>query len=391
MAGIQVSTYDIIEHIYRTGTNNLNGVDTYNRIFTDEQNDHLRSFEQTQTLKWKTTNERIKIAKENTGRAMQEKQKKFLHYSCVVECTKETSAIDVYESIGKWLENELGTIVYNVSIHRDEGHLIRKDNKDISLVSGRNCFLNPSDEKLYYDKNFTKIIDMSEYIVKKNYHAHIEFSGLRADGSSIAKQAFCDRKMLDEWKKRGKIGKAPEFEFQRIGTNNWGSYFQKMQRELLNKRLFYCGKELLKDTFTKEQEKINLHNLKPNEIKDFFFLRSEIERRRLGECDLSKEQERRFELLSKKCGYDIVESKKENDYLKGDIKSLENFIEELKDDWYFKEDKIHNELDKLLKNFEEYDDFANLYILDKFDLLKKHIDDLLCYAPTNKKRFIDRQ
>ena len=71
-----------------------------------------------------------------------------------------------------------------MAIHRDEGKLISKID-GTELYSGKDFYLNTENKKFYFDKQFTKEIDLKDYEIVKNYHAHIEMMGLDKDGNAI--------------------------------------------------------------------------------------------------------------------------------------------------------------------------------------------------------------
>ena len=88
------------------------------------------------------------------------------------------------EKIKDELEKVFDTKVFQMAIHRDEGKIKHKVSGDY-LVSGTDFFLNPKDNNLYYDKKYTKPLNLQDYEIEKNYHAHIEMMGLKSDGKAI--------------------------------------------------------------------------------------------------------------------------------------------------------------------------------------------------------------
>lgn len=107
--------------------------------------------------------------------------------SAVVNLEKHHTLEDL-ESIKIYLEKEFGTKVFQMAIHRDEGKLVNKENPNLTLISGKTFFLNPKDEKLYGEKDFKNLINMKEWNIEKNYHAHIEMLGIDEDGNSLRKK-----------------------------------------------------------------------------------------------------------------------------------------------------------------------------------------------------------
>ena len=92
------------------------------------------------------------------------------------------------EKIKDELEKEFDTKVIQMSVHRDEGKLINKENEDLKLVSGKDFFLNTKDNELYFDSKFTKKINMNEWKIEKNYHGHFEMLGLDSQGFTLRKK-----------------------------------------------------------------------------------------------------------------------------------------------------------------------------------------------------------
>jgi len=118
---------------------------------------------------------------ERTGQKLQKKT--VTQLSAIVNLEKHHTLRDL-EPVKKFLENKFGTKVFQMAIHRDEGKLISK--KDgTELYSGKDFFLNIKDNQLYFDKKFTKKIDIQDYEIVKNYHAHIEMLGLDEEGNAI--------------------------------------------------------------------------------------------------------------------------------------------------------------------------------------------------------------
>jgi hypothetical protein len=74
-----------------------------------------------------------------------------------------------------------------MAIHRDEGKIKHKETGEY-LVSGIDFFYNEQDNKYYTKKDKNKYeneLNIYEYDIEKNYHAHIEFMGLDSQGQAI--------------------------------------------------------------------------------------------------------------------------------------------------------------------------------------------------------------
>ena len=105
----------------------------------------------------------------------------------IIEVSKNTNIEDLREGILNDLEKDLDTKIYSIAIHRDEGQLICKKT-NTSFVSGDDFFYNEKKGIWTFNdgRKYSNIEDLrQDFEVKKNYHAHIVFSGLRSDGLSV--------------------------------------------------------------------------------------------------------------------------------------------------------------------------------------------------------------
>jgi len=119
-----------------------------------------------------------------SDRTKQKLQKNALtQLSAIFNLEKHHTLADL-APLKRYIEKELDTVVYQIAIHKDEGKLVEKETKK-ELYSGKEFFKNPKDNILYFDKEYTQKIDMSEYNIEKNYHAHIEMMGLDSTGQAI--------------------------------------------------------------------------------------------------------------------------------------------------------------------------------------------------------------
>lgn len=154
---------------------------SHSQVFFDEKNEisctQKEAFETFRNL----IAERSQRYKERTGQKLQKKT--VTHLSAVVNLEKHHTLSDL-KPILDHIEQKLDTKIVQVSIHRDEGKLVNRETGEIR-TSGEHFFANPADQKLYWDKKYTKAVDMSEWKIEKNYHAHLEFVGLDSNGKSI--------------------------------------------------------------------------------------------------------------------------------------------------------------------------------------------------------------
>ena len=154
---------------------------SYSVVFNDESNEVWNNSKEAFTIYQQELQKRAEAYTRRTNKKLHSKTATLL--TAVVNLEKHHTLKDLDEIV-KYIEDTLDTIVIQKAIHRDEGKLVSKKNGTI-LTSGEDFFKNPKNGKLYYDKQFTKEIDLSQYKIEKNYHAHIEFLGLDSKGQSI--------------------------------------------------------------------------------------------------------------------------------------------------------------------------------------------------------------
>jgi len=123
---------------------------TNNSIFTDEKNEFFNGSKKALKI---YREELQKRSQKYTDRTNQKLQKKTTtHLSAIVNLNQHHTLEDMKPLI-EYIETSLDTKVFQVAIHRDEGHI--EDGKDI-----------------------------------KNYHAHIEFLGVDSQGYSVKQNRF---------------------------------------------------------------------------------------------------------------------------------------------------------------------------------------------------------
>jgi len=128
---------------------------TKNSIFKDGEVLYDKTAKEALELYKKVTDERAKKYTERTGQKLQKKAVTLL--SAVVNIKPDTTMDDL-QRLGRKLEEELGTKILQMAIHRDEGHV---------------------------DENGNPVI---------NQHAHFLFSGLDEEGRSVRRKL--DKEML---------------------------------------------------------------------------------------------------------------------------------------------------------------------------------------------------
>ncbi|WP_456488869.1 LPD7 domain-containing protein [Caminibacter pacificus] len=156
---------------------------SYSVVFTDEENEYL--YDKDTALK-KFRDELKKREFEYTKRTGKKlpKNTAFL-LSAIVNLHQHHTLKDL-DPIVNYLEKTLDTKVVSVVIHRDEGKLVNKTTGE-EFYSGAD-FIKGEDGKLYWideNKKIKEEVNLEEFEIVKNYHAHIEFIGLDSTGRSI--------------------------------------------------------------------------------------------------------------------------------------------------------------------------------------------------------------
>lgn len=122
---------------------------TVNSIFDDEKNEVWNNKKDAFKLFRFELAARSDAYTKRTNKKLHNKT--ITHLSSIVNFNKEHTMSDM-RKVANYLENELGTKVFQIAMHRDEGHIDRHGK------------------------------------AVKNYHAHIEFMGLDQDGWSVRKK-----------------------------------------------------------------------------------------------------------------------------------------------------------------------------------------------------------
>ena len=122
---------------------------TKNSIFFDEKNEYSCSAKQAFEIYRTELQKRTEAYTKNTNRKLHKKT--ITHLSAIVNLNQHHTLKDLQPLIN-YLEKTLDTKVFQIAIHRDEGH-ISDDGKQI-----------------------------------KNYHAHLEFMGIDSNGKSVRRK-----------------------------------------------------------------------------------------------------------------------------------------------------------------------------------------------------------
>ncbi len=307
---------------------------SYSVVFTDdgEVNECTNSVDEAYKIYRDELQQRTQAYTERTGQKLQKSA--VTQLSAILNLEKHHTLKDL-EPIKKHLEKTFGTKVYQMAIHRDEGKLISKID-GTELYSGKDFYLNTENKKFYYDKQFTKEIDLKDYEIVKNYHAHIEMMGLDKDGNAIRQKM--NKRVLKEMQ----TFVAKELKMER-GKENI-SYSQDEMKQILaltGNKSDYDSNTLFAKRFNEVAKELGFYKEKnkrrdTHNFKDVGAVREEAKREALKENNALKEQiqELKNENTSLKKSNSTLKGqntklKKENETLKFDKKELENQIKDL--------------------------------------------------------------
>ena len=157
-------------------------------VFFDENNELWNSKKEAYEIYKSELSSRVQAYTNRTNQKLQKTA--VTQLSAVVNLEQHHTLKDL-EKIKEELEKVFDTKVYQIAIHRDEGKLKHKVTGEY-LASGIDFHLNPKDNKYYFEKRvenkehiYEKELDINDYEIEKNYHAHIEMMGLDSKGGAI--------------------------------------------------------------------------------------------------------------------------------------------------------------------------------------------------------------
>jgi len=122
---------------------------TENSIFLENENEIWNMKKEAFEIFKSELTTRAAAYTKRTGQKLQKKAN--THLSSIINLNKNHSIEDV-KKVADYLESEFGTKVFQIAIHRDEGHITNENEKVV------------------------------------NYHAHLEFLGLDQDGQSVKRK-----------------------------------------------------------------------------------------------------------------------------------------------------------------------------------------------------------
>ena len=155
-------------------------------VFHDEKNEIWNDTKTGYKLYRSELKKRAESYTKKTGQSLQKNVSTKL--SAVVNLERHHTLDDLKPLIEE-IEKRFDTKVFQVAIHRDEGKIFDR-NSGTEFYSGKDFFVNPENNRFYFDKKYTKEIDMTHFEIIKNYHAHIEMLGLNSDGYAIRHNAM---------------------------------------------------------------------------------------------------------------------------------------------------------------------------------------------------------
>lgn len=279
---------------------------TVNSIFDDEQNYCSSSKEEAFKLFREELNTRTQAYEKRTGQKLQKNAT--THLSAIFNFNYETTPEQAHK-VCEYLEKTLDTKVVQMSMHRDEGHIIEEESKAI------------------HDK-----IKINTAI--KNYHGHIEMLGLDSQGNSIRRKL--DKPMLREI--QTEVAKILQMERGRQTSYNKEEYL-KITSELKPQNEYADKKEYNK-AFNEKAKELGLYKEKKAKRLDTY------EYKHLAETVALKVKEKNEVLkIAKKENSSLkgqnTKLKKSNEALKTEVSEVNSQCESLKFD--------KKELEKQLK------------------------------------------
>ncbi|MFY4858914.1 hypothetical protein ACOTVL_10760 [Aliarcobacter butzleri] len=318
---------------------------SYSVVFVDdgEQNECTHSVENAYKIYRAELKKRTQTYEARTGQKLQKSA--VTQLSAIINLEQHHTLKDL-KSIKKHLEKTFGTKVYQMAIHRDEGKLISKID-GTELYSGKDFFLNPENKKFYFDKQFTKEIDLKDYEIVKNYHAHIEMMGLDSNGYAIR------QKMNKTVLKQMQTFVAKELNMER-GKENI-SYSQDEMKQILaitGKKSVYESNTLFAKRFNEVAKELGIYKEKNKRkdthiFKDVGAVREEAKREVLKEVLATKEQ-------LKEANNKLRAFMKENQAVRTDYAELEKekkILEEKLKEKTLTEKELLEKFQELEKNF----------------------------------------
>ena len=205
-------------------------------VFNDEKNELWNNSKTAFTIYRDELKVRSEAYSNSTGQKLQSRA--VTHLSAVINLEQHHTMKDL-EKIKEHLEKEFDTKVFQMAIHRDEGKIRSKTTGEY-LVSGTDFFYNPDDNKHYFNKRtenkkhiFENELNINDYVIEKNYHAHIEMLGLKSDGKAIRQDM-----------NRFKLSKLQDFVAESLQMERGKNYLIDKSSKRLDTHEFKASKKL---------------------------------------------------------------------------------------------------------------------------------------------------
>ena len=258
-------------------------------VFTDEKNELWNNKKEAYEIYRSEINKRIEAYTNRTNQKLQKTA--VTQLSAVINLEQHHTLKDL-EKIKDELEKVFDTKVYQMAIHRDEGKLKHKSTNEY-LVSGTDFYYNPNDDKYYTKKRvenkkhiFENELNINDYEIEKNYHAHIEMLGLDSQGQAIRQKM-----------NRFVLSQLQDFTAQTLQMERGNLFTNSKSNKRLDTHEFKAEKKrenevkkVVKKVVKKEKEKIIV---KANEI-----IKDERTQKKILKAELEKLKEEK-ELLRK--------------------------------------------------------------------------------------------
>lgn len=267
-------------------------------VFTDEVNELWNDSKKA----YKLYREELAIRSEAyTRRTKQKLQKNTSTMISAVINLEQHHTLQDLEELKNYIEKEFDTKIIQMAIHRDEGKLINKNNPLNKLVSGKDFFLNTKDNELYFDSKFTKKINMEEWEIEKNYHAHFEMLGIDSDGNSL-------RKKMNMYK----LSQLQDFTAKSLKMERGNNNVEVVKEN---------GVEKAKRKTTRNKKRLDTHEFKEQaKIINDFNLASDTEKQLLIEQATNAIEE------NKKTKEEKTQLKSDLDFVKNEFKTIREML-----------------------------------------------------------------
>jgi len=288
---------------------------TKNSIFPENKVEYDNSAEDAIKIFRDELKKREILYTKRTGKKLHSKTIK--HLSAIVNLQKHHTIEDV-KKIAEFLEKELGTKVFQVAVHRDEG---------------------------WIDENGVKHV---------NYHGHLEFLGLDEEGRSVRKKL--DRKFLIQLQskvaeilkmKRGiNYSKTKKPRPKRLDTYEYKKYAkdlykQKITVKELKQKISELRKEMIEanqktdleklfskkwyDELSKIRKELNAKNVREVYVK-FLDFKNKVEEEKLKVAEKLDFKQNELKILFKK----LHKKREKANILENKLKNKEITVKELK-------------------------------------------------------------